>query len=201
MNKKNGKNTLNFILPLVTTFVLLALVIIYTSRLFYRISVSGTYEGGKDKIQGVTAILENYIDTAEGILWVTADTVDYMVKEDFPNEDIADYLVKETQNQKFQFDENYTGLYGVIKGEYLDGLEWVPPEDYDPTQRDWYKIAKREGGKLVLVPPYVDAQTGSVVITVVKLLSDGNNTVALDVATNQIQKILLLKNNKIYIIL
>ncbi len=189
MNKKNGKNTVNFILPLVTTFVLLALVIIYTSRLFYRISVSGTYEAGKDKIQGVTAILENYIDTAEGILWVTADTVDYMVKEDFPNEDIADYLVKETQNQKFQFDENYTGLYGVIKGEYLDGLEWVPPEDYDPTQRDWYKIAKREGGKLVLVPPYVDAQTGSVVITVVKLLSDGNNTVALDVATNQIQKI------------
>ncbi|MBO4346184.1 MAG: hypothetical protein J5840_00950, partial [Lachnospiraceae bacterium] len=113
MNKKNGKNTVNFILPLVTTFILLVLVIIYTSRLFYRISVSGTYEAGKDKIQGVTAILENYIDTAEGILWVTADTVDYMVKEDFPNEDIADYLVKETQNQKFQFDENYTGLYGV----------------------------------------------------------------------------------------
>jgi len=136
------KTKLNLIVPLTTTFILITLVVIYTSRLFYRISVSNIYEVGTDKITGVSATLENYLDTAKSVLWVTADTVDHMIDEGMSNEKILDYLTIETQNQKSQFDENYTGLYGYIRGEYLDGLGWIPPEGYDPLERDWYKISK-----------------------------------------------------------
>ena len=187
---KIKKSKLNLTLPLATTFVLMVLVVVYTSALFYRISVSNIYDVGEDKISGVTANLGNYIDTTKSVLWVTADTVDVMVQSKVPSSALQDYLVLETQKHKSQFDENYTGLYGYIGGEYLDGLEWVPPADYDPKKRDWYKLASQAGGQLVIVPPYIDAQTGEMVITVGKCLANSEDVVALDVYTTHIQEII-----------
>ena len=187
---KIKKSKLNLTLPLATTFVLMVLVVVYTSALFYRISVSNIYDVGEDKISGVTANLGNYIDTTKSVLWVTADTVDVMVQSKVPSSALQDYLVLETQKHKSQFDENYTGLYGYIGGEYLDGLEWVPPDDYDPKERDWYKLASQAGGQLVIVPPYIDAQTGEMVITVGKCLANSEDVVALDVYTTHIQEII-----------
>jgi len=187
---KIKKSKLNLTLPLATTFVLMVLVVVYTSALFYRISVANIYDVGEDKISGVTANLGNYIDTTKSVLWVTADTVDVMVQSKVPSSALQDYLVLETQKHKSQFDENYTGLYGYIGGEYLDGLEWVPPADYDPKERDWYKLASQAGGQLVIVPPYIDAQTGEMVITVGKCLANSEDVVALDVYTTHIQEII-----------
>ena len=188
-NKIKKKSRLNLILPLAITLVLMVLVVIYTSRLIYRISVSNIYEVGDDKISALSASLGNYIDTTKSVVWVTADSVDFMIENKEPQKKVLDYLLEETVRHKMQFDENYTGLYGYIRGEYLDGLGWVPPEGYDPKERDWYRQAVRGGGDLVIVPPYIDAQTGSAVITVCKVLSDGESVLALDVITNHIQHV------------
>ena len=183
------KRKLNLTLPLITTFILMVLVVVYTSALFYRISVSNLYEVGSDKISGISATLGNYLDTNKSVLWVTADTVDFMVRNGESNDYIRDYLVLETERYKGQFDQNYTGLYGYIAEEYLDGLGWVPPQDYNPTEREWYQLAEQENG-LVIVPPYLDAQTGEMVISVCKQLSDPADVVALDVYTTHIQEII-----------
>ncbi len=187
------KKKLNITLPLAITFVLMVLVVLYTSALFYQISVSNVYEVGQDKISGLSATLGNYLDTAKSVLWVNADSVDYMVRNGVSGETIQDFLIVETQKHKSQFDENYTGLYGFIENHYYDGLGWIPPDDYDPTQRDWYKLTAKENG-LVIVPPYIDAQTGAMVISVCKRLSDPANVVALDVYTTHIQNIIETTN-------
>lgn len=106
-------------------------------------------------------------------------------------------IVDQTTRQSEQFDENFTGIYAYINGEYLDGLNWVPPEGYEPTSRDWYKTAVEANGEVVIVSPYVDAQTGSVVITIGKEISDTDkgedrswqNVVCLDVIVNHIQEV------------
>lgn len=184
------KSKLNITFPLAVTFILMVLVVIYTSAMFYRISVSNIYDAGDDKISVLSASLGNYLDTTKSVVWVTADSVDFMVKNGESNQTILDFLVQETKRHKSQFDENYTGLYGCISGEYLDGLGWEPPADYDPTQRDWYKMASASEGELVIVPPYVDAQTGSMVISVCKSLSDSRDVLSLDLYTNHIQDII-----------
>ena len=184
---KNSK--LNLTLPLITTFILMVMVVIYSSVLFYTISVSNIYEVGSDKISGISAVLGNYLDTNKSVLWVTADTVDFMVSHGESNAVIGEYLILETGRYKGQFDENYTGLYGYISGEYLDGLEWVPPADYEPTERDWYRLAA-QGDGLVIVPPYLDAQTGEMVISFTKHLSDSDNVVAIDLFTTHIQEVI-----------
>ncbi|MCR5418767.1 MAG: response regulator [Lachnospiraceae bacterium] len=181
------RRKLNLALTLMITFALMAFVVIYTGSLIYKISVANIYEVGEDKIEGTAAALENYLNTAQSVLWVTADSVEHMVGRGDGNERILNYLLEESANQAAQFDENYTGIYGLVQGEYLDGVGWEPPDDYDPTTRDWYISARKANGEMTIVSPYVDAQTGAVIISISKMLGNGEDVLSLDVTMNYIQ--------------
>lgn len=186
-NGTKGARRNNLIIPLLIILCLMVAMVIYTSRIINRVSVANIQEVGEDKISGVTAQLENYLDRAKSVLWVTADTVDHMVHNGGTTEQILSYIVEETERQKQQFDENYTGIYGYIMGEYLDGLNWVPPEGYDPVERRWYTAAREAKGESIIVSPYVDAQTGSIVISICRQLSNPEDVLSVDVMMNRIQ--------------
>ncbi|MBR6986581.1 MAG: response regulator [Clostridiales bacterium] len=177
------------ILTLIATFVLMTLLVTYTTRLMYRSSSSYIHELGNDKTSAITAELENYLDTAKSVLWVTADTVDHMIANGASNEEIVEYITRESATTSVQFDDSYTGIYGVVRGEYVDGVGWTPPDDYDPTVRDWYKSAIEADGQPIIASPYVDAQTGNVIISVVQSLSDRNNVLGLDLTLSDVQEI------------
>ena len=76
-----------------------------------------------------------------------------------------------------------------MMGEYLDGLAWEPPENYDPTRRDWYLAAIEAKGETTLVSPYVDAQTDAVIISISRMLSSGVDVISIDVLMDRIQEI------------
>ena len=130
-NVKKGIRRNNLIIPLLIILCLMVGMVLYTSGIINEISVANIQEAGEDKLSGVTAQLENYLDTTLNALWVTAGTVDHMVRNGVTTEEIQRYIVYETEQQKQKINENFTGFYGYINGEYLDGLNWVPPEDYD----------------------------------------------------------------------
>ena len=179
----------NLVIILLCTFILMSLMVIFTSRVIFRTAFASVAEIGEDKTTAVTADLENYLDTAKSVLWLAADTVDHMVANGATNDEIVEYITAESSHTEEQFDESYTGIYGYISGEYVDGVGWVPPEGYDPTARDWYKTTIGGGGDVVIVSPYVDAQTGNVIISVGRALSDGQNALALDLTLNGVQEI------------
>ena len=70
----------------------------------------------------------------------------------------------------------------------MSGIDWIPPEDYNPYERDWYKAALEADGDVAIVEPYLDAQSGDIIISFAKLLSDKRNSVSLDVSLNHIQE-------------
>ena len=188
----------NLFLTLLVTFSLMTFAVIYNSKLFFNTYASGVYSSGQDKTKNISTELDNYLTLAMSTLNVAAETVDYMLATGCSSEEISDYIYDQTQRQFENFDENFTGLYAVVGAEYIDGDGWVPPDDYRPMTRDWYKAGVAGNGSLVIVSPYVDAQTNSVVITVCKKLKersyDGagrvyDNVVALDVIANHIQEI------------
>ncbi|MCR5301230.1 MAG: response regulator, partial [Lachnospiraceae bacterium] len=188
----NRRRRLNLAITLLITLALMIFAVVYNSSLYYDVSVNRIIETADEKVAETAAELTNYLTMAESTLKVTSDTVDIMIRENEPPDKIEKFIVCETENQKSEFDENFTGIYALINGRYMDGLGWVPEDDYDPTERDWYKEAVDAGGRTVIVSPYVDAQTNSVVITICRMLSDsveGNrNIVALDVIVNHIQE-------------
>ncbi|MCR4838159.1 MAG: response regulator [Eubacterium sp.] len=179
----------NLIITLSVTFVLMALLVVFTSRVVYRTAFKTVQELGDDKAMAITADLENYLDTAKSVLWLTADTVDHMVAKGATTEEIIEYITRESSRTEQQFDSSYTGIYGVINGTYVDGVGWVPPADYDPTKRDWYLLTVAAGGEVTIIPPYVDAQTGSVIISVGRALTDTRNAMALDLTMNGVQEV------------
>ena len=72
----------------------------------------------------------------------------------------------------------------------MDGLNWIPPEGYDPKSRDWYIVAKKSNGDVAKVPPYIDAQLGSLIISVCRMLPDRQNILSLDVQLIGIQSLM-----------
>ncbi|UZN22437.1 HAMP domain-containing protein [bacterium 3DAC] len=71
---------------------------------------------------------------------------------------------------------------GFQDGYMLDGSFWVPdksPEEggYDPRLRPWYKLAMDHPGKIVYTAPYIDANTGDIIVTLAKTF-DVNGQIA-----------------------
>ena len=201
MARNEGKNTrkarrMNLIFTLVATLALMVFAVIYNNLTFYDASVTGAYEDGEEAIKTMATEFENYLTVASTTLRVTADSVDLMKAAGRSVDEIEQYIVAQTKRQAEQFDENYTGIYAYMDGRYLDGVGWVPPADYEPTTREWYKSAVEAGGEAVIVSPYLDAQTGAVVITIARGIADAaapgepiRNVIALDVAVSHIQKV------------
>jgi len=193
---KRSRTSLIFTIAI--TFSLMLFVVIYNTTLLYNASVTAINEDAKDVVRSTAAELENYITTAKTTLRVVADTIDLMKKDNVTTEEIDAYLTFQTQRQAVHFDENFTGIYAYVDGVYMDGSGWIPPEGYDPISRDWYTAAIKADGDIAIVPPYLDADTGDIVITFAKLIKGDEtqkaplsqaNVVCLDVLVNHIQYI------------
>ena len=128
------KGRFNLFVPMIVIFCLMVVMVLYTSRVIQDVTTGKIHEMGEDRISGVAAQLENYLERTKSALWVSADSVDYMIRNGASTQYILDYIMEETDRQIANYDVNITGLYGYVRGEYLDGLAWVPPEGYDPTQ-------------------------------------------------------------------
>ncbi|MBP5252376.1 MAG: response regulator [Lachnospiraceae bacterium] len=188
---KRGR--INLFMTIIVTLGLMVFTVIYNSRLFYRVSLSGIYTSGEDKAANISSELDNYLAIAQSSLNVTADTIDLMLENGESEDKINAYLTSQTTRLKSRFDENFTGVYGYIRGEFLDGSGWVPPEGYEVKDRDWYTAIKEADGKTIIVSPYVDAHTGDIVITIGRLLRSAggydDNIVCLDVTIGHVQDI------------
>jgi len=89
----------------------------------------------------------------------------------------------------------FNGIYGVFdvfEDMYLDGTGWIPPKDYIPKERPWYKVAIAANGNIAATIPYVDAQTGEIVISYSERIFDkkGNplGVVCIDLLLDRIMK-------------
>lgn len=132
---------------------------------------------------------ERYLATGMNLVDYESSQIEKMVSHGVGQSTILDHMMAATDIIVEEVDENSTGLYGYINGEYLDGSGWVPDDDYDPTARPWYSAAMVNRGRLTFVDPYIDAQTGTVMLTLAKTLGDSSNVVALDMALGDIRAI------------
>lgn len=79
----------------------------------------------------------------------------------------------------FQSSQKYTmNLYMGTEGGALY-LHSIPPaevdlNEYDPTERDWYKQAKEANGEIIWTAPYIDTATGFSTITLAKAVKDSS---------------------------
>lgn len=177
-----------FFTTIVVTLALLAGFTVYNFVSFYNNAVGNVEAVGENALAYETEQLTGYLNKGMDVLKVTSISVEYMIDEGKSAKDIEKFLVEESQRYMEDIDENFSGIYGWVKGEYVDGIGWVPDADYVAKEREWYVAAKKGRGEAVIVSPYVDAQTHTVMISVSRMLSDGDSVISLDIALNEIQK-------------
>lgn len=110
-----------------------------------------------------------------------------MMERKVPVREAAEYLINETAIYSSIINENNTGVYSYYQGEYLDGSGWIPPEDYQPKMRPWYTEAVKGQGETVLVQPFLNLQTNTMMMSVSQLLEDSESVVSMDIFLDSVQ--------------
>ncbi len=123
------------------------------------------------------------------IINISAYTINNMMAGGVDTEMIEDYLVEQTNAFIRSVDEDFSGLYGVVNNTYVDGVGWVPEEGYVPEERPWYLEAIEEKGEAGLTTPYLDVKTGSMLVSISRMLADGKSVVSMDLSLDGIQEI------------
>ena len=80
---------------------------------------------------------------------------------------------------------------GFIDQRVISGTGWQPPDNYNCTERDWYRQAVGRGG-MVFTLPYVDKDTGKMVITISEPMNmDGRlaGVLAVDITVDYLVKL------------
>lgn len=187
---KSGRKTINKNYLSITIIIVFAVsVIIAISYILY----SGFYTRAKNnKLQIVQDDLiitsektEAFIDKSYKTLELTANSVEYLLNMGFDENDITDYLCR--QSKLVCNDVDCTDLYGYINGKFVDGSSWVPGDDFVPTLRPWYIEAIKAKGKTVVVPIFIDKKTGNYIFTISKNIGDGDDVIAIDINLNDIK--------------
>ena len=171
------------------TYILGALIILCIFAIFYSNSQKSTYINRHRATIQIANEVYVYLSQAENTITNSAEIIDNMLQRGEGLDSILDYLTEESRVYSQAIDNNFTGMYGVFDGTWLDGTGWEPEEGYVPEQRPWYLTAKEAGGEGAYVTPYLDAQTKTVMISLSRLLSDNKSVVSMDIGMDEIQSI------------
>ena len=155
----------------------------------YRSTKESIVLQGEVNAQQSAMSFDRYLLVRKNTVLMAGNVVNNMLEEDQPVSEILHYLTTESQSIKDSIDRDYTGLYGWVKGLYVDGGGWVPDVDYVPTERPWYLETMADDSEITFVSPYLDAQTHTIMMTLATRLEDGVSVLALDISLEQIQEI------------
>ena len=188
MKQKKSREYIQYVLTLILTLLALVLIVYYSFGSFYSIAREDAVTIGENSISEEAEKLNNFLLQGLDVVRVTGITLDYMLRNQRSSEEIEKFLLQQSEDYSIKIDKNFTGIYGLFDDVYIDGIGWVPDEDYVPQERPWYQAAVEGNGNPVIVSPYLDAQTGSIMISVSQLLSDKKSVVSLDVVMDEVQE-------------
>ncbi|MCL2689505.1 MAG: response regulator [Chitinispirillia bacterium] len=112
-------------------------------------------------------------------LGMFSENVSNMLERGAGKEELQEYI-NSSSNYIRLFEETksgFSGFYGYFKTlacgpAFINGINWTPPDDYDPRERLWYKTGLAGEGAIFESPPYMDAVTGEFVFAYARCVMD-----------------------------
>jgi len=123
--------------------------------------------------------LEASLVESQNTLSMFSENVRKMLEKGAGKEELQDYINTISNyvqsNGQTTLDDN--GFYGYFKTfaegpVFINSINWAPPENYDPSERPWYKAGIAGRGEISESPSYVDAVTGDAVFAYSRCILD-----------------------------
>ncbi|MBE5925351.1 MAG: hypothetical protein E7271_12995 [Lachnospiraceae bacterium] len=174
------------ILTVIVALFFAGIIFMYYSML-YKTKKENIIQQGELTAKNSAEKVNMYLSTNIDSIKLSAYSLDKMLEDNKSDAEIQEFLVSQSTAIRNAVNENLTGLYGYINGRFFSGTNWIPPAGYEPTERPWYTRAMEEPGQITMLDPYVDVQSGNVMIALGKTLSDGESVISVDVSLDRIQ--------------
>ncbi|MBR1877282.1 MAG: GGDEF domain-containing protein [Lachnospiraceae bacterium] len=165
------------------------IIIFINFSVIYNITMENIKNRAESMLLKYSVKMNDYLDEGITVIQSMSYNVEDMFRINASSEDIQQYFIRESEALEAESSIHFTGIYGYVEDEYIDGYLWEPDEDYIPTKRPWYTEAVKQNGEIAYVEPYTDAMTGDTIMTMSKLLSDKKSVIAIDIKINDIQDI------------
>lgn len=115
------------------------------------------------------------------VLSLVSDSMDEMFQNEESTDSVEKFLKTTTNYYIRNYGNHISDIFGYIDGRYMSGSGYIPPDDYEPTERIWYKMAMEHPGEYVFSMPYEDLQTGKIIISGSVAIPHDHGVIAMDV--------------------
>jgi signal transduction histidine kinase/DNA-binding response OmpR family regulator len=122
--------------------------------------------GVAEVLRTMEANIQSNLQAPETALSSSVFAVEELIAKDATQAELLDYMTGFT-DWVLTGDTPIIGfisLFGFIRGNYLDGSRWTPPDDYNPQEQPWYLAGMGLNGQIGITTPYQDlrSQKGAV---------------------------------------
>ena len=180
-------NNKRYVFTIIGTVLCLGVMMFLNHTSYYNDVMNKMQSMGMGTLNETKEKIEKYMSKGVEVIQTTAITLEYMIENNVSTEEAETFLRYESGRYKEEIDSNFKGIYGYVNGKHVDGFGWVPDTDFVPVERAWYIMAKQAKGKTVIVSPYLDAKTNTMMMSISKMLRDEESVIGVDIALTEIQ--------------
>ncbi len=188
VNKLFSSDVKHFVAVQVVATVVFASAASYMFHSFYQLSREDAETIGVRTVYEVSERIKGFLVQGTESLFVMSETVDFLLKNDESDDVIERYFSAASNNDSSESIHNFAGVYGWIRGRYVDGANQKDVVNFVPKAQDWYIDALRSQGNVAIIPPYDSSRTNKSVLSMSRLLSDYSSVVSVDLALDGLQE-------------
>ncbi|MFE8697661.1 methyl-accepting chemotaxis protein [Cytobacillus sp. FJAT-53684] len=135
----------------------------------------------KSIVNSMNTSLQLFLDTYSTNLQYLSESQRVMDYANSNSQVIDDQSKKELEKDFLNFIDKYGSVTSIYVASAKKDLEIIPAvdlgADFDPTSRDWYKIAASNPDEVVWSEPYVDKATKEYVVTASHAVKEGSKVI------------------------
>ncbi len=176
------------IIPYILVPIIFLCIVFANFSMMVKLATENTNNLGTIEMSEYSAVFKGFLQDGVRCIDSAADNIERMLADGDDFETLKGFFVREMNSLDENIADKTEGLYGLIDGNFIDGIGWIPDDDYEPKERPWYKEAIAAKGVIVYVAPYIDSRTGNITMTIAKLLDDGESVLAMDFNMNDLQR-------------
>lgn len=121
--KAVSKDKRQYVITMICTLLAIELIVGSTFLSFYIIARKDAVAIGESSVSEQSERLNNFLLKSLDILDVTGTNVEYMMRNGACGQEIVQYLACQTEDYAQKVDKDFTGIYGLFHGEFLDGTD------------------------------------------------------------------------------